>query len=143
MLDEIGRTERAEPWVREALARGERLMGFGHRVYRTEDPRAALLRETAQELGGPRIALALHVEDVARRLLREAKPDRVLDVNVEYHAAVVLEAVGLPPALFTPTFAVSRAIGWTAHALEQLADNRIVRPSSRYVGPAAPRQLPA
>jgi citrate synthase len=111
-------------------------MGFGHRIYRTEDPRARLLRSTAQQLGGERIDLALHVEAVARRLLRERKPDRVLDVNVEYHAAVVLEAVGLPRALFTPTFALSRAVGWTAHALEQMDGNRIVRPTSRYVGPA-------
>jgi citrate synthase len=136
MLDAIGTPERAEPWLTDALDRGQRLMGFGHRLYRTEDPRARLLRTTAQQLGGERVELALHVEAVARRLLRERKPDRVLDVNVEYHAAVVLEAVGLPRTLFTPTFALSRAIGWTAHALEQMDGNRIVRPASRYVGPA-------
>jgi citrate synthase len=141
MLDAIGTPERAEPWLRAALERGDRLMGFGHRVYRTEDPRARLLRETATELGGPRTALAVHVEEVARRLLREHRPDRVLDVNVEYHAAVVLEAVGLPPTLFTPTFALARAIGWMAHALEQVAAGRIVRPTARYVGPD-PRPLP-
>lgn len=142
MLDAIATPDRAEAWVRDALGRGERIMGFGHRVYRTEDPRAALLRETARELGGERIDLALHVEDVVRRLLRETKPDRVLDVNVEYHAAVVLEAVGIPPTLFTPTFALSRVIGWTAHALEQMQGNRIVRPSARYVGPPPPRPMP-
>ena len=142
MLDDIGTLERAEPWVRAALERGERIMGFGHRVYRTEDPRARLLRETAQEQGGPNVELALQVEEVVRRLLREAKPDRVLDVNVEYHAAIVLDAVGLPRSLFTPTFAVARSIGWMAHALEQMDANRIVRPSSRYAGPAAPRPVP-
>lgn len=142
MLDDIGTADRAEAWIRDAVGRGERIMGFGHRVYRTEDPRARLLRETARDLGGPRIDLALHVEQTARRVLRELKPDRVLDVNVEYHAAVVMEAVGLPPVLFTPTFAISRAIGWTAHALEQMAGNRILRPSSRYVGPEPVRPLP-
>lgn len=142
MLDDIGTPDRAERWIRDAVGRGERIMGFGHRVYRTEDPRARLLRETARDLGGPRIDLALHVEETARRVLRELKPDRVLDVNVEYHAAVVMEAAGLPPALFTPTFAVSRAIGWTAHALEQMTGNRIIRPSSRYVGPEPVRPVP-
>ncbi len=141
MLDAIGTPDRAEPWLRAALERGDRLMGFGHRAYRTEDPRARLLRETATELGGTRIALAVHVEEVARRLLRDHRPDRVLDLNVEYHAAVVLEAVGLPPGLFTPTFALARAIGWMTHALEQVAAERIVRPTARYVGPA-PRPLP-
>lgn len=142
MLDDIGTPDRAEAWLRGAVADGQRIMGFGHRVYRTEDPRARLLRETARELGGPRIELALEVEATARRVLRELKPDRILDVNVEYHAAVVMEAVGLPPALFTPTFAISRAIGWTAHAIEQMDGNRILRPSSRYTGPAPVRPLP-
>jgi citrate synthase len=136
MLDAIGTADRAEAWVRDTLARGERIMGFGHRIYRTEDPRARLLRDTARDLGGPRIDLALHVEEVVRRLLREAKPDRVLDVNVEYHAAIVLDGVGLPRTMFTPTFAMARSIGWMAHALEQMEGNRIVRPSSRYEGPS-------
>jgi len=140
MLEAIGTADRAEQWVRSAIARGERIMGFGHRVYRTEDPRATLLRETARELGGSRVELAMHVEEVVLGVLRELKPDRVLDVNVEYHAALVLDAVGLPRALFTPTFALSRAIGWTAHALEQMADGRIIRPSSRYVGPSPSRR---
>ncbi|MBS3939364.1 MAG: citrate synthase [Actinobacteria bacterium] len=141
MLDDIATPDRAEAWIRDAVGRGERIMGFGHRIYRTEDPRARLLRETAQELGGPRIDLALHVEQTARRVLRELKPDRVLDVNVEYHAAIVMDAAGLPPALFTPTFAVSRAIGWTAHALEQMDGNRIMRPNSRYTGPEPVRPI--
>ena len=147
MLDEIGSEDRAEGWVREALARGERIMGFGHRVYRTEDPRAALLRATAQELGGSRIELALRVEEVVKQVLAETKPGRALDVNVEYYAALVLDAVGLPAMLFTPTFAISRSIGWMAHALEQMQGNRIVRPSARYVGippvrPLAPSTAP-
>jgi citrate synthase len=141
MLDDIGTPDRAEAWIRDAVGRGERIMGFGHRIYRTEDPRARLLRETARQLGGPRIDLALHVEQTARRVLRELKPDRVLDVNVEYHAAIVMDAAGLPPSLFTPTFAVSRAIGWTAHALEQMDGNRIMRPSSRYTGPEPVRPI--
>jgi citrate synthase len=118
---------RARPWT---AADGLRPPHLPHRG--PTRPAAADHRAAAR---GERIDLALHVEAVARRLLRERKPDRVLDVNVEYHAAVVLEAVGLPRALFTPTFALSRAIGWTAHALEQMDGNRIVRPASRYVGP--------
>ncbi len=141
LLDAVGEPERAEPELRARLDRRERLMGFGHRVYRTEDPRAAALRRTAVALGGPRVELALEVERTARRLLAERSPDRVLDVNVEFHAAVVLEAVGLPRSAFTTTFAISRAVGWTAHALEQAATDRIVRPSSRYVGPS-PRTVP-
>jgi citrate synthase len=141
LLDAVGEPERAEPELRARLDRGERLMGFGHRVYRTEDPRAAALRRTAVALGGPRVELALEVERTARRLLAERSPDRVLDVNVEFHAAVVLEAVGLPRSAFTTTFAISRAVAWTAHALEQAATDRIVRPSSRYVGPS-PRTVP-
>ena len=143
MLREIGSPDRAEDWVRDALGRGERIMGFGHRVYRTEDPRARLLRETARELGGELVELALHVERVVLEVLAELKPNRQLNVNVEYHAALVLEAVGIPPALFTPTFAISRAIGWGAHALEQTQHNRIMRPSSRYIGPAPERTVPA
>lgn len=135
MLDDIATPDRAERWLLDALARGERIMGFGHRAYRTEDPRATLLRETAQDLGGPRVELALHVEEVARRLLRDAYPDRPLDVNVEYHAALVLETVGVPPSMFTPTFSISRVVGWMAHVLEQLEGNRIIRPNARYVGP--------
>ena len=136
MLDAIGTADRAEGWLNNAIGRGERIMGFGHRIYRTEDPRATLLRETARELGGGRVELALSVEATAKAVLRAHKPDRVLDVNVEYWAAIVLDAVGVPRELFTPTFAVSRAIGWMAHALEQTEGNRIIRPSSRYVGPA-------
>lgn len=142
LLRAIGRPEDAEDHVRALVRRGERVMGFGHRIYRTEDPRAALLRETALGLGGPTVELAVEVERSVEQVLAEEKPDRELHVNVEFHAAVVLDAIGLPPDLFTPTFAVSRVVGWTAHVLEQAAANRLVRPSSRYVGPAAPVPVP-
>ena len=135
MLDEIGTPENAEPWLRERLERGDRIMGFGHAVYRTEDPRSKLLLGIAQRLGGPRVQLAQAVERRALALLRELRPGRELYSNVEFYASVVLEAAGLPRELFTPTFAVSRVVGWTAHVLEQTEDNRIIRPSARYVGP--------
>ncbi|MTV25657.1 citrate synthase/methylcitrate synthase [Nitriliruptoraceae bacterium ZYF776] len=143
MLDAIGSPQRAHDWVRARVRAGERIMGFGHRVYRTEDPRAALLRETAATLDSPRTELALAVERAVLEVLDEEKPGRELAVNVEFHAAVVLDAIGLPPALFTPTFAISRTVGWTAHVLEQAADNRLVRPGARYVGPAFPVPVPA
>jgi len=135
MLDEIGSVERAESWIADAMARGRRLMGFGHRVYRTEDPRAACLRETAEAIGAPRFALARAVEIEALVRLRRAKPDRVLATNVEFWAAVVLEAAGIPRPLFTPTFTIARLAGWSAHVLEQIRDNRLIRPSATYVGP--------
>lgn len=136
MLDEIGSPEHVESWLDAALAGGRRLMGFGHRVYRAEDPRAACLRDTAFELGGPRVALAAAVEVACLERLRAAKPNRALHTNVEFWAAVVLERVGIPRQLFTPTFAVARAAGWAAHVLEQVRDNRLIRPSVDYVGPA-------
>jgi citrate synthase len=135
MLDDIGTVERAGAWIAAAIASGRRIMGFGHRVYRTEDPRAACLRATAEEIGAPRVALARTVEREALAQLRAAKPDRVLATNVEFWAAVALEAAGIPRALFTPTFAVARMAGWTAHVLEQVGDNRLIRPAARYVGP--------
>lgn len=141
MLDAIGEPARARAWVRDAVARGRRVMGFGHRVYRAEDPRAASLRATALALGGPRVALAREVEREALAALRAAKPDRALFTNVEFWSAVALEAAGLPRTLFTPTFAVARVVGWTAHVLEQIGDNRLIRPDAAYVGPAA-RPLP-
>jgi citrate synthase len=136
MLAEIGHAGRARAWAEGALASGRRIMGFGHRVYRTEDPRSALLKETARELGGPIAELAIAVERVVLELLEDRYPDRRLRTNVEFYAGVVLHQIGLPAELFTPTFAVSRTIGWTAHILEQTHGNRIIRPSSRYVGPA-------
>jgi citrate synthase len=135
MLDAIGTPDRAAGWIDQALAAGRRLMGFGHRVYRAEDPRAACLRETAETLGGPRVALARAVERVALDRLRAAKPGRALQTNVEFWSAVVLERVGVPRELFTPTFCLSRTVGWTAHVREQIADNRLIRPAAEYVGP--------
>jgi citrate synthase len=136
MLDDIGTPERVGPWLDAALARGRRLMGFGHRVYRAEDPRAACLRDTAAALGGPRVALARAVEAAALERLRAAKPNRALYTNVEFWAAIVLERIGIPRELFTPTFAVARVAGWTAHVVEQVRDNRLIRPTADYVGPA-------
>jgi len=135
MLDSIGAPADAESWLRAALARGEKLMGFGHPVYRTTDPRNVMLKEVAAELGSERLAFAAHVEETAERLLRERRPDHPLYANVEFYASIVLDAIGLPRTMFTPTFAVSRVIGWTAHVVEQTRDNAILRPSARYVGP--------
>jgi len=137
MLDDIGTVERAGAWIARAIADGRRIMGFGHRVYRTEDPRAACLRATADEIGAPRVDLASAVEREALAQLRAAKPDRVLATNVEFWSAVALEGAGIPRELFTPTFAVARTVGWTAHLLEQVRDNRLIRPAASYVGPAA------
>lgn len=142
MLDAIGRPHNAKPWVSAALARGERLMGFGHPVYKTLDPRTTLLRELARGRGGDRAELALETERVAVQLLNEIKQDRRREANVDFYAGVVLEQAGIPEELFGCTFAVARTIGWTAHVLEQIRDNRIFRPSARYVGPPAPRPLP-
>jgi citrate synthase len=133
MLEAIGAPDRAEAWVADRLAAGERIMGFGHRVYRTEDPRAALLRDVARTLGGPLADLAIAVEGTVLEQLAARKPDRPLRTNVEYCAAVVLAQVGIPRALFGPTFATSRIIGWGAHIAEQMAENRLIRPASRYV----------
>jgi citrate synthase len=147
MLDEIRTADRAATWVQERLARKEVLYGFGHRVYKTDDPRGLRLHEIARSVGDPhRLALAEAVEKVALAELRAAKPGARLFTNVEYYSAVVLEGIGLPPALFTPTFAVARTAGWTAHALEQSTDNRLMRPEVEYVGPPKgrvwPRPLP-
>jgi citrate synthase len=142
-LDAIGTPERAEPFIRDAVQRGERIMGFGHRVYRTLDPRSELMKETARELGGPLVELAEQVESAVVRVLHELKPNRELYTNVEFYAGVVMELCGIPRALFTPTFAVSRTVGWCAHVIEQAADNRIIRPTSRYVGPPPPAPVPA
>lgn len=139
MLQAIGSPENAEPWLRTAIARGERLMGFGHRVYRTEDPRSEELRELTR-LADPRgFVLARRVEELALLLLEEQKPGRHLYSNVEYYSAALLAAVGLPGDLFTPTFAVGRVAGWTAHILEQTGNNRLIRPEAEYTGPL---QLP-
>ena len=141
-LDAIGTPDRAEAWVRNAVARGERIMGFGHAVYKTYDPRSAMLRDMARELGGPLVSFAEQVEEIVMRTLAELKPGNELHTNVEYYAGVVMELAGLPRSLFTPTFAASRTVGWCAHILEQAQDNRIIRPSARYVGPPPPQPLP-
>ena len=143
-LHEIGTPERAEAWLRAAVARGKRIMGFGHRVYRAYDPRAAALRRVAEGLTGSAdwLDLAVRVEDVALRVLAELKPGRVIQTNVEYYAAAVLRGVGLPADLFPATFALARHAGWTAHAIEQASANRLIRPDVRYVGPPE-REPPA
>ena len=143
-LHEIGSPERAEAWIRDAVGRGERLMGFGHRVYRAYDPRAAALRTVAEQLAGASswLETAVAVEDIALRVLAELKPHRVIKTNVEYYAAAVLQGIGLPPHLYPAIFALARHAGWTAHCLEQAADNRLIRPDVRYVGPSE-RPLPS
>ncbi len=137
---EIGEANRAEPYLREKIERGERLMGFGHRVYKVRDPRADLLAAAAKRLytSGGDVALyelALEVEKTALRLLAEYKPGRNLKTNVEFYTALLLHGLGLPTELFTPTFAVGRVAGWTGHCMEQRAQDRLIRPQSRYTGP--------
>jgi citrate synthase len=142
-LARVGSVDHAEAWIREALDRGERLMGFGHRVYRAYDPRAAALRTVAEgmEHKPEWLQLAIEVEDVALRILAEKHPDRPLKTNVEFYAAPVLMGVGLTPDLFPATFSLARHAGWTAHVLEQAAANKLIRPDVNYVGPAE-RDLP-
>ncbi|TBL80375.1 citrate synthase/methylcitrate synthase [Paenibacillus thalictri] len=136
MLEEIGTKDHAETWLRHVLEQGGRLMGFGHRIYKTRDPRAEALQAVALQLNGQDhwLDLALHVEETAVRLLEEYKPGRRLYANVEFYAAAVMRAIDLPAELFTPTFTVGRIVGWTAHVLEQADVNRIFRPQSVYTG---------
>ena len=140
MLEEVAAIGDAEQWVREALESGKRIMGFGHRVYRAEDPRSRVLKSAARELGAPNIEVAEELEAVALRVLQERHPERVLATNVEYYSAVVLDAAEIPPPLAPAMFACSRVAGWSAHILEQKRTGRLFRPSARYVGPA-PRSL--
>ena len=142
-LDAIATPDRIDGWVTDTVRSGGRIMGFGHAVYRTEDPRSRMLRGIAQSIGGGRVDFAVAVEQRVQELLAELKPGRELHTNVEFYAAVVMELCGIPREMFTPTFAAARVVGWTAHILEQAAEGKIVRPSSRYVGPAAPVPLPA
>jgi citrate synthase len=137
MLDAVAQTGDAQKWVRDTLERGERIMGFGHRVYRAEDPRARLLRNTARELGSPRVDVAEALEHAALTALAERHPERVLATNVEFWSAVVLDVAEIPPSLAPAMFACSRTAGWSAHTLEQkkLLPRGLVRPSARYVGP--------
>ena len=143
MLDAIGTPDRAEAYLRHEIGEGHRLMGFGHRVYKTDDPRSTLLREVARGMGGDQVAFAEHVEATALRVLNELKPGRRLYTNVEFYAGVVMNSAGIPPEMFTPTFACSRTVGWCAAIAEQAAHNRLIRPSAVYVGPPAPRPIPA
>jgi citrate synthase len=143
LLDDIGTVDRADGYIRDLLSRGERVMGFGHAVYRTDDPRSLLLREVAGRMGGDLVDFAVQVEDIITRVLAELRSDRKLYANVEYYAGVVMNQCGLPRHMFTPTFAVSRTIGWCANIAEQAQDRHIIRPAARYVGPEPPVEVPA
>jgi citrate synthase len=142
MLDEIGTPDRAEAWITDAVARGERIMGFGHAVYRTADPRSKMLRGVAERIGDPLVDFAVEVEATVERVLADLKPDRRLYANVEFYAAVVMHLCGLPRELFTSTFGTSRIVGWGAQVLEQAQDTAIIRPSARYIGPPPPVPVP-
>ena len=135
MIQEVEQSGDAEAWVKAALDRGDRLMGFGHRVYRAEDPRARVLRRTARELGAPRFEVAEALEKAALAELHERRPDRVLATNVEFWSAVVLDFAQVPLHMFTSMFTCARTAGWAAHIMEQKHANRLIRPSARYVGP--------
>ena len=136
MLDDVEQQGDAERYVKALLDRGERLMGFGHRVYRAEDPRARVLRRTAREVGSRRFEVAEALEQAALAELHARKPDRVLATNVEFWSAVVLDTAEVPPDLFTPMFTCARVAGWSAHILEQKREARLIRPTAKYVGPA-------
>jgi citrate synthase len=136
MLEEVTALGDPEKWVRDALANKKRIMGFGHRVYRAEDPRSRILKQTAKELGSPQFEVAEQLETVALKALQEKSPDRVLATNVEYYSAIVLDVAEIPPPLAPAMFACSRVAGWSAHILEQKRTGRLFRPSARYVGPA-------
>jgi citrate synthase len=136
MLEEVTRMGDPERWVRETLASGKRIMGFGHRIYRAEDPRSRILKRTAKELGSTQVEVAEELEEVALQALHEKYPDRVLATNVEYYSAIVLDVAEIPPPLAPAMFACSRVAGWSAHILEQKRTGRLFRPSARYIGPA-------
>jgi citrate synthase len=141
MLLEIRTADRAEPWLRNELAEGRRIMGFGHRIYKVRDPRAEVLSRVAERMGGAQLEnrqlyeLARHVEATALRVLAEVKPGRNLRTNVEFYTALVLQALGLDPKQFVAMFACGRTAGWCAHVIEQHAEDRLIRPQSEYIGP--------
>jgi citrate synthase len=135
MVEAVERGEDPRAYVKRVLDNGRRLMGFGHAIYRAEDPRARILRAAAADLGAPRYEVARALELAALAELRERKPDRVLETNVEFWAAIVLDFAGVPAELFTPMFTCARMAGWSAHILEQKRLNKIIRPSADYVGP--------
>ncbi len=143
MLDAIGTPERAEAHIRQAVENGERIMGFGHRVYKTDDPRSLLLRSVTERLGGPLVTFSQEVERTTVEVLAELKPGRQLYTNVEFYAGVVMHTCGIPREMFTPTFAAGRTIGWSTHVMEQASHNRLIRPSARYVGPPPPQPVPS
>jgi len=140
MLDDVEQMGDAERYVKDLLDRGERLMGFGHRIYRAEDPRAKVLRETSRRLGSRRVEVAEALEEAALAELHARKPDRVLATNVEFWSAVVLDFADVPPDLFTSMFTCARTAGWSAHIMEQKREGRLIRPTAKYVGPP-PRPL--
>jgi citrate synthase len=140
MLDEVEASGDAQRWVEAALDRGDRLMGFGHRVYRAEDPRARVLRRTSKEIGSKRFEVAEALEQAALAELKARRPDRVLATNVEFWSAVVLDHAQVPSNLFTSLFTCARTAGWSAHILEQKREKRLIRPTAKYVGPE-PRKL--
>jgi citrate synthase len=140
MLDDVADSGDAERYVKDVLDSGQRLMGFGHRVYRAEDPRARVLRRTAREIGAPRVEVAEALEQAALAELQARRPDRVLATNVEFWSAVVLDFADVPSALFTPMFTCARTAGWSAHILEQKREGRLIRPTAKYIGPG-PRPL--
>jgi citrate synthase len=142
MLDDVERDGNPEAYVKSLLDRGDRLMGFGHRVYRAEDPRARVLRRTCKELGSPRYEVAEALEHAALAELHARKPDRVLATNVEFWSAVTLDHAEVPPELFTPMFTCARVAGWSAHILEQKREGRLIRPTAKYIGPG-PRPVSA
>jgi citrate synthase len=141
-LEQIGTADNAEQWMREARKRKERFMGFGHRVYRTYDPRAKILKELCARLNPKFYELASKVEETALAILHEEHPERPQATNVEFYSAGVLQAIGLPKDLFPPTFAVARVAGWSAHVLEQASHNRLIRPQSEYIGPEPRKPVP-
>jgi len=141
-LEQIGTPENAERWMRDARERGVRFMGFGHRVYRVYDPRAKILKAMCERMNPKFYALASAVEEMALTILHEEHPERPQSTNVEFYSAGVLQAIGLPKEFFTPTFATARVAGWSAHVLEQVAHNRIIRPQSEYIGPEPRKPVP-
>jgi len=142
MIDDIGDPDSAADWVRPRVEAGEKIMGFGHAVYRAEDPRGVVLREAAESIGGELVERAASIERNILGFLAAWKPDSRIVTNVEFWASVVLELAGMPREMFTPTFSVSRSIGWSAHIIEQVGVAKIVRPSARYVGPPVAPGLP-
>ncbi len=134
MLDDVEQMGNAEKYVKDLLDRGERLMGFGHRIYRAEDPRARVLRRTSREIGSPRFEVAEALEKAALAELHARKPDRVLATNVEFWSAVVLDLAEVPADLFTPMFTCARVAGWSAHIMEQKREGRLIRPTAKYIG---------